>query len=315
MQTGEAITEAHFHAGARVRSLEEVRARPAASLHGAMVQACRPQQWVKNGVVVLAPAGAGALSRSGTVSDVCGALVSFCLLASAAYVFNDVHDREHDRLHPRKRFRPIASGQLSPTRALWLAATLALAGVGLAALVRPALASIAAGYLALNVSYSLWLRRIALADMAAVAGGFLLRAVAGDVAAHATPSVSFLIVVAACAVFLVAGRRYAERVDHYAHETRLALHRYSPRLLRWVLVGSAALGCLVYARWAFASSQRVPWLDLSLVPFMVWLVRYATLLAHGHNDAPEGLLISDRLLLALAVLWAVLFAAGIYGPA
>lgn len=314
MRTGEAITEAHFHAGARVRSLEEVRARPTASLRGAMVQACRPQQWVKNGVVVLAPAAAGALSRSGTASDVCGAFVSFCLLASAGYVFNDVRDLEHDRLHPRKRFRPIARGQLSPTRALWLAGELALAGVGLAALVRPALAPIAVLYLALSVSYSLCLRRIALADMVAVAGGFLLGALAGDLAAHATPAASFLLLVAAGAVFLVAGRRYAERVDHYARETRLALHRYSPRLLRWVLVASAALGCLAYAWWAFANSQVVPWLDLSLLPFTVWLVRYATLLAQGTSDVPEALLISDRLLLALAVLWAVLFAAGIYGP-
>lgn len=314
MQTAEAITEAHLRAGARARSLEEVRARPSTSVPRAMVRACRPRQWVKNTVVVVAPAAGGAVSRSGAVRDVFGAFVAFCLLSSAAYLFNDVRDREQDRLHPRKRFRPIAAGQLSPTRALWLGGALALAGIVISGLVGPQLAAIALGYLALNLSYSLWLRRIALADMAAVAGGFLLRALGGDVAARVTPSASFLVLVSACALFLVAGRRYAELVERYARETRLALHRYSPRVLRWVLFGSAAVACLAYARWAFDSSQLVLWLDFSLLPFMVWLVRYATLLAQGAGKAPEDVVLSDPLLVALAMLWAALFAAGVYGP-
>jgi decaprenyl-phosphate phosphoribosyltransferase len=316
MQTAQAIVEAHLRAGARARSREARRARPSASGPGAALQACRPRQWIKNAVVVLAPAAAGALTRSGTARDLGAAFFSYCLLSSAAYLFNDVRDREQDRLHPRKRFRPVAAGQLSPARAMSLAAALALAGVGLSALVRPALAAIALCYLGLNLSYSLWLRRIAFADMAAVVGGFVLRALAGDLAAaRVSPSVSFLVIVSSCALFLVAGRRYAELVEHYARKTRLALHRYPPRLLRWVLVASAAISCVAYARWAFGSSQLAPWLDLSVLPFMVWLFRYATLLAQGAGEAPEELLLSDRLLLALAVLWAVLFAAGIYGPA
>ncbi|MBV9534998.1 MAG: decaprenyl-phosphate phosphoribosyltransferase [Solirubrobacterales bacterium] len=314
MQTAEAITEAHLRAGARARSLEEVRVRPSTSAPGAVVRACRPRQWMKNAVVVAAPAAAGALSRSGTVRDVCGAFVAFCLLSSAAHLFNDVRDREQDGLYLRNRFRPTAAGQLSPTRALWLAGALALAGIGVSGLVRPELAAIALGYVALNVSHSLWLRRIAVADMAAVAGGYLLRALGGDVAARVTPSASFLVLVSACALFLVAGRRHGELVEHYARETRFALHRYSPRVLRWVLVSSAALACLAYARWAFDSPQLVSWLDLSLLPFMVWLLRYGTLLAGGARKPPEDVLLSDPLLVALALLWAALFTAGVYGP-
>jgi decaprenyl-phosphate phosphoribosyltransferase len=102
-------------------------AAPGPAPAGVLLRACRPRQWLKNGVVAIAPAAAGALTRPGVVREVCGGLVAFCLMSSATYLVNDVRDREADGRHPRKRFRPVAAGELSPRAALRAAAALVAA--------------------------------------------------------------------------------------------------------------------------------------------------------------------------------------------
>ncbi len=191
-----------------------------------------------------------------------------------------------------------------------------MAGAGLLAssVVRPALAAVALCYLGLTLSYSLWWRQVPVADVLAVAGGFVLRALAGGAAADVGLSRWFLIVTSACALFLVLGKRYAEAINEVAHgATRRTLHRYSPGLLRRLIAGSALLGVLGYARWAFTRSVPGPWLELSLVPFALWLGRYATMLRGGGGEAPEELILHDRTLMALGGLWGILFVLGIYG--
>jgi decaprenyl-phosphate phosphoribosyltransferase len=127
-------------------------------------------------------------------------------------------------------------------------------------------------------------------------------------------SSSFLLVTSACAIFLIVGKRYAEVTGGGAGlGTRPTLRRSSPRALRGLLAGSAALGCVAYARWSFGRPELGPWLALSLVPFAVWLGRYATRVGQGVGEAPEELVLRDRALLALGLLWAILFTAGIYG--
>ena len=130
-------------------------------------------------------------------------------LSSATYLVNDVRDREEDRLHPRKRTRPVAAGELSPrarccSRRRWRS----WASRPPAAL-RPGLGAVALGYLALTVSYTLWLRCVAVADIAAVAAGFVLRALAGG-ARPKSPLALVRLVTASGRLFLVAAKRYAE---------------------------------------------------------------------------------------------------------
>jgi decaprenyl-phosphate phosphoribosyltransferase len=275
-----------------------------------LLRACRPQQWVKNLLVAIAPAAAGALTRRGVPADVFGAFVAFCALSSATYLVNDVRDREQDRLHPRKRHRPIASGALSTKTALRVARLLVLAGLVVSFAVRPLLAGVACCYLALTMSYSLWWRHVIVLDVLAVAGGFLLRAVAGGVAAHVALSRSFLIVASACALFLVAGKRYAELADGGA--ARATLARYSPRLLRLLFTGAAAVGCAAYARWAFGRADPSVWFELSTLPFVLCVTRYVALLGAGEGEVPEELLLRDLPLLTCTLVWAALFASGAY---
>jgi decaprenyl-phosphate phosphoribosyltransferase len=281
---------------------------------GVVLRACRPRQWLKNVVVALAPAAAGALTHTAVVVEVCGALVAFCLLSSSTYLINDVRDRASDRLHPRKRYRPIAAGELSPQRALRIAALLAIAGVALATAIRPALGAVAVCYLTLTLSYSFVWRQVTIADIVMVAAGFLVRAAAGGVAAGVRLSGSFLVVTSACALFLVVGKRYAELGEGGARDaTRRTLRRYSRSALRKVLVGAAALGCLAYARWALTRPELGPWIELSLLPFALWLGRYAMMLGGGAGEAPEELILRDPVLLGLGACWGILFVLGLYG--
>jgi decaprenyl-phosphate phosphoribosyltransferase len=278
------------------------------------VRACRPRQWLKNLVVAIAPAAAGALASPGVALEVAGAVLAFCLLSSATYLLNDVHDLESDRRHPTKRLRPIAAGELAPKAALRLAALLACAGVALALAIRPALGAVAVCYLTVTFSYSLVWRQVVIADIVMVGAGFLVRAAAGGAAADVRLSTAFLIVTSACALFLVAGKRYAEFSQPGGREAvRRTLQRYSPQLLRRILWGAAALAGVAYARWAFTRPEPGPWLELSLLPFVLWLGRYGALVGAGAGEAPDELIMRDWGLVVLGGLWAILFLTGLYG--
>lgn len=290
----------------------DYRLPPQHGTAGALLRASRPRQWLKNLVVALPPAAAGVLTRGSAVAEVLGAVAAFCLLSSATYLVNDVRDRDSDRRHPWKRSRPIAAGELSPARALRAAALLAAAGLGLAMAIRPVLAIVALCYLGLTFSYSLIWREVVVVDILVVATGFLVRAAAGGVAADVRLSRSFLIVTSACALFLVAGKRYAEaRGRHRA--ARQTLRRYSRRSLRLLMLGAAAVGTVAYACWALTRSAPGPWIPLSLVPFALWLGRYAGVLGEGAGEAPEELILRDRGLVLAGVAWAFLFLIGLYG--
>lgn len=148
----------------------------------------RPRQWIKNALVVAAAGAAGALGHDDVPVRVGLACIAFCLLASGIYAVNDVRDVHEDRWHPRKRDRPVAAGELDPRAALVLGAVTMLAGLALCVFVRPLLAVVGAGYLALTLSYTLIWRHILILDVVVIAGGLVLRAVADGVAAPVTLS-------------------------------------------------------------------------------------------------------------------------------
>ena len=276
----------------------------------------RPKQWIKNALVVAAAGAAGALGRDDVPVRVGLACLAFCLLASGIYAINDVRDAPEDRLHPRKRHRPVAAGQLDPGAATVLGVSLGLAGLGLAALVRPLLGVVALSYAVLTVGYTIALRRIAILDIAAIAGGFVLRAVAGGVAAPVTLSRWFVLVVTAAAVLLAAGKRHAElrRTERAGGEGRRVLARYGAGRLRLIIAGAAAVALFAYGVWAFAGSDvdGIPWRPLTLIPFAAALLRYCALIGAGGGEAPEDLLLGDRWLALAGGTWLVVFALGVH---
>ena len=298
----------------RGHAIRSLRARPSASQSAkVLLRACRPRQWSKNLLVLAAPAAAGVIDTPLVAAQVAAAFLALCMISSATYLVNDVRDREQDRLHPRKRTRPVAAGELSPAAALRWAALLAVGGIAVAGAVRPGLAAVAVGYLVLTACYSLWLRRVVVLDILAIAAGFVLRAVAGGVATDIYLSRWFVIVTACFAIFLVAAKRFAELREHVGGgPARATLRRYSLGGLRVVLLASAGLGGLAYTGWAFTRPAHLVWYGLSIAPLLLWLARYARLIGAGAGQAPEELILRDRTLLALSVAWGILFLGGVY---
>jgi decaprenyl-phosphate phosphoribosyltransferase len=289
--------------------------RPATPAARALVllRACRPRQWAKNVLVFAAPAAAGQLDHPRILAEAAGAFVVLCLVSSATYLVNDIRDREQDRLHPKKRLRPVAAGELPVATALRVAVVLALAGIGLAFAITPRLAAVAVGYMAVTSSYSLWWRHVVVLDILAIAAGFALRALAGGVATHIYLSRWFVLVTAFCAIYLVAAKRLAEQREHTGSgPSRATLSRYSPASLRLTLAAAAGAAGVAYISWAATRPLHVALYVASAVPFLLWLGRYAVLIAAGAGQAPEELILRDRTLLALSVAWVALFLAGVY---
>jgi decaprenyl-phosphate phosphoribosyltransferase len=286
----------------------------AGSLHG-LLRAVRPKQWTKNVLVAAAPGAAGVLTQWDVATRTAAAFVAFCLVSSAIYLLNDVGDVESDRRHPVKRDRPIASGAVSVRTALFAALVLGAGGLALAAAVRPAFLALLVGYVLLMAAYTVWLKHMAVLDIAVVASGFIVRAVAGGLAVDVPISRWFLIVTSFGSLFMVAGKRYSEHVTMGAERetVRATLAAYSSGYLRYVYTMASAVTLLAYCLWAFEQPEVgvMPWFELSIVPFAVGILRYALLLEEGHGGAPEEIVLSDRPLQLVGLVWIALFAAGV----
>jgi decaprenyl-phosphate phosphoribosyltransferase len=284
----------------------------------AYIRLARPKQWLKNVLVVAAPGAAGVLTEGDGLFKTFIAFVCFCLAASGTYYINDALDVEADRLHPTKRNRPIASGVISVRNALIVGSVLLVASVGLSFVARWQLSLVIGSYLVLTVAYSLWLKNEAVIDLAAVAAGFVLRTIAGGVAVGVEISPWFLIVAASGSLFMVTGKRHAELLElgDDAGDHRRSLDVYSHAFLGYVRAVASSVAILAYCLWAFEKSAPVGnpiWFELSIVPFVLAILRYALLLEQGRGGAPEELVLSDRTLQVIGVSWAVLFAIAIHG--
>ena len=281
-----------------------------------MVVTARPRQWIKNALVIAAAGAAGALGRDGVPLRVGLAFVGFCLLSAGIYALNDVRDVHEDRRHPRKRFRPVAAGELPRRAALGLGIGALVAGLALCFAIAPLLGLVGVGYLALTISYTVLWRHVAVIDIVVVAAGFVLRALAGGAAAPVTLSRWFVLVVTAAAFFIAAGKRHAELMRTTAGSAaapgRRVMRHYSERGLRLLLAGSGAVALFAYAVWAFNDIDALPWRLLTVIPFSACLIRYGILIRRGGGEAPEETLLSDRVLIAGGAIWLVLFSLSVH---
>ncbi len=288
--------------------LERVAARQ--SVWWGLVRTARPMQWVKNLLVFAAPGAAGALGDGPILGRTVAAFAVFCLAASGAYFLNDAVDYEHDRRHPTKRRRPVAAG-IVPQRAagaIGVSALLLAVAAGLA--LGPRFAVAVAAYVAVNMAYNAGLRREAVLDLAAVASGFVIRAIAGGLATGVALSEWFLVVVSAASLFVVAGKRAP-----VAFDTTTPRVDYPPVFLRYVRLLASGIALTAYCLWAFdktALGQSV-WFEVTIVPFALALLRYALLVEKGEGGSPDEILLGDRTILVLAAVWAALFSLGVYG--
>jgi decaprenyl-phosphate phosphoribosyltransferase len=291
----------------------------ARSLPRAIVKTARPKQWTKNVLVFAAPLAAGVLDQRDALLETLVAFVAFCLAASGAYFLNDASDAEADRLHPTKRRRPVAAGELSVNMARGIAVGLIVASLLIAAPVNDGkLSGVIAAYLAVTIAYSLWLKHEPVIDLAAVAAGFVFRAIAGGVATGVQLSDWFLIVAGAGSLFMVTGKRHAEQIElgDASHGHRSTLADYSDAYLRYVRAVASGVMLTAYCLWAFENASATgdtTWFRLSIVPFVLAVLRYALVIEQGGGGAPEEVVLSDRVIQVLGLLWIAAFALGVHG--
>jgi decaprenyl-phosphate phosphoribosyltransferase len=285
---------------------------PPRSLPAGIMKAIRPRQWVKNLLVLAAPLVALGDDRftydyRTVLIKVSIAFVAFCLAASTVYLVNDARDVEADRAHPTKRFRPIAAGVVSERLAYILAVVLGVLSLLISWLLSPNLALVMAVYIAIQLAYCFGLKHQAVLDICIVSSGFLIRAIAGGVAADIPLSQWFLLVMAFGSLFMAAGKRYAELqlAERTGAKIRKSLERYTTTYLRFVWTMSATAVVLCYGLWAFGRDDAggTSWFVVSMVPFTIAILRYAVDVDGGMAGEPEEIALRDRVLQFLAVAW------------
>lgn len=277
-----------------------------------LIRTMRPQQWTKNAIIYAALVFDGKLFQAEPFLHTTLTALCFCLISSAVYLINDLVDIEKDRLHPRKRLRPLPSGELQPRVALIAAIVLATVSLATALWIDPIVGVIILAYLAQNIAYSFYLKNIVLIDVMVLSLGFLLRVVAGvEVVEVSNFSPWLYVCVTLLALFLGFGKRRHEiaLLEGEAGRHRSSLAEYNLTLLDQIIgiVTTSTLVAYTFysfeAETALAADGRM----LLTAPFVFYfIVRYLYLIhIRKLGGAPDELLLQDRPLLVNTALWAL----------
>lgn len=279
-----------------------------------LLKTARPRQWVKNVLVVAAPAAAGELFSRHSLMQLILVFALFTAAASAVYLINDARDAEADRAHPTKCRRPVAAGQVPVTVAYAVGGLLAvLAPVAAAALCTPLTAALLGAYVVMQLAYCVSLKHILVVDLAVVTTGFLMRAMIGGVALDIPLSRWFLITTGFGALFMVSAKRYSEAVQMSgkAGATRALLTEYTTGYLRFVWQLAAGVAVLAYCLWAMESGGTanglLPWRQLSMAAFVLAVLRYAVFADRGTAGEPEDVVLRDRALAVIGLVWIAMY--------
>ncbi|MEV5278768.1 decaprenyl-phosphate phosphoribosyltransferase [Streptomyces sp. NPDC051994] len=286
------------------------------ALPGGLVRTARPRQWIKNVLVVAAPAAAGRLTSEHVLTQLALVFALFTAAASAVYLVNDARDAEADRAHPDKCHRPVAAGRVPVTAAYAAGAVLAVLAPLAAALTCNAMtAALLTGYVVMQLAYCVKLKHVLVVDLVVVTAGFLMRAMTGGVALGIPLSRWFLITAGFGALFMVSAKRYSEAVQMEGRgaATRSLLDAYTTGYLRFVWQLAAGVAVLAYCMWALESGgmsggSLLPWRQLSMVPFIGAILRYAVFADRGSAGAPEHVVLHDRALAVIGLVWIALYA-------
>ena len=275
-----------------------------------LLRAMRPHQWTKNALVFAALVFDRKFFELGPVAEAVLAFVAFCLISSATYLINDVRDIANDRAHPRKRFRPLAAGDLPVPVAIGAATVLVVLSLVLAWLVRPGFAGVVLAYLLLMAAYNVGLKQLAVLDVMLIAFGFVLRAAGGAVAIDVPISPWLYVCTALLSMFLGFAKRRSElaTLGEGADLHRISLADYSVPMLDQLISVVGAATIMAYALYTFeASSVPTSYSMMLTLPFVVFAIfRYLVLIHQNRlTGSPELLLFRDRPLFASIVGWGV----------
>jgi 4-hydroxybenzoate polyprenyltransferase len=273
-----------------------------------LVRALRPVQWSKNSLVFAALLFDKQVFDFDRLWRCFAAALVFCMVSSAIYLVNDIRDREQDQLHPRKRFRPIAAGQVSIAQATRIAILLLLTALITSIAIRPAFVLVILGYIVLMLAYSYGLKRLVIVDVFAIATGFVLRAAGGAVAIAVTASPWLFVCTALGALFIGFGKRRNELItlEGTAGAHRANLDDYNVPMLDQIIAVVSAAMLVSYAFYTFdASTVPDSHAMMLTIPFVAYgLFRYLFLMyRRGEGGSPELLLVRDPGLITCIIGW------------
>lgn len=289
----------------------------AANLRG-LVKTMRMRQWLKSSIVFAALVFDGKLLNGELFLKTTIVFICFCLLSSAVYIMNDLVDIEKDRQHPRKRARPLPSGQLDPRFAVVAAAVIGIASLAGAFAIGFWVGVVLLVYLAQNVAYSFWLKNVVIIDVMVLSLGFLLRVVAGAVVVQVTNFSPWLyICVTLLALFLGFGKRRQEIVllEGEARNHRASLAEYNLPLLDQIITIITTSTLVAYTFYSFDATTALAHNRMLItVPFVFYFIaRYLYLVHVRHlGGAPDELLLEDKPLMINSALWGLTVVALIY---
>lgn len=307
-----------------------------------IIRLLRPRQWIKNFVIFAAITFAGELFNPFIFQKVFLAFIAFCFLSSATYIINDLYDIKKDRVHPFKKFRPLAHGDVPIPVAVFIALSAVAATLIIGINVTPAFFFVTLVYLAIQFFYSAFLKAIAVVDILVIAAGYILRVYAGEFASGFHISVWLLLTTISISLFLAIGKRRSELTlvsniqGTNIAATRKSLSHYSERLLDVYLAVFATSTFISYSLFTFLEDPKgikisldilfpefLPtffqrkWLMVTIIPVVYGLMRYLQDIYEKHEgESPEKVLLSDKPLLATVIFWTILVIFIIYfiGP-
>ncbi len=283
----------------------------------ALIEALRPKQWTKNAVVFAPLVFDNKFLHFQALLTVTVAAGLFCLTSGVVYLCNDLLDVEADRVHPKKRNRPIASGRLGQRTALGAAGLLAAFVLAASLLVTPWLTLVLAVYLGMMLSYTLILKHLVIIDVFVIAAGFLLRTAAGAVGIHVPLSPWLYVCLVLLALFMGFAKRRHEiqLLEGSAGTHRRNLELYSKELLDDLIMIVAAATIMAYSLYTFSAPNLPSSHSMMLtIPFVLYGIFRYLYLVHREDGggAPEQMLLDDRPLLASVALWGIAAMAILY---
>ena len=279
-------------------------------------ESLRPRQWIKNVLVFTVPLAAGRLFERSILQDSAIAFIAFLFASWFIYLVNDVRDRHSDASHPVKALRPIAAGTLSISVAISFAAFAGVLAIVVASRFGTSeLALTVCAYIILQLAYQFGLKQVMLIDVAIIAAGFILRAVAGGTATALPISNWFLAVTASAAMFVVSSKRYSEFMNQNGSgETRKVLLQYSESYLRLLWSASMLSSIIFYSLWSVEIGASVAnlYAQFSVIPFSLIILRYARYADSCDAESPEHVVLRDSTIQFFAAVWLTLFIAQVY---
>ncbi|HHF7343634.1 TPA: decaprenyl-phosphate phosphoribosyltransferase [Legionella feeleii] len=253
----------------------------------------RFSHWSKAAFVLLGVFYSGSLEY---LPDALLAAFSFCLIASAVYIYNDIQDREEDRLHPQKCRRPLASGNVSLPFASSILAILLVGGLLLAGLISINLAALLGLYLLINLAYNHALKNLPILDVLCIASGFMLRVLAGTIGIGLPISWWLTLTATLISLFIALCKRRLEKQLDLTYTTREVLKKYSPRLLDYMINGTAFCCFVAYLLYTIYARDESFYFLLTIPFAAIGLWRFAWVTRRSSdNDDPVSLFLSDNL--------------------